>query len=288
MLAQSYRFGWKMCWLMAVAVLVFASVPTRAESAGPSSAQATSTENPDAAPAKPQDLDLRSLFCAGGMVGMIIIALSVAMVALIVEHLLSIRRSALMPDGLAEEVHKLVLQNQFREAEEVCRQHPSFLSHVLANGINEAELDYAAVEKAMEDAATEQAARLFRKIEFLNVIGTLAPMLGLMGTVWGMIQAFHTFQLSANPQVSELAPKISTALVTTLLGLMVAVPCLGLLRCSAIELMNWSPSLRCWPSTFSRTTGGTSSSERKPPPAKKTPRRNQVGQRTTMTLAAES
>ena len=174
-----------------------------------------------------QDLDIRSLFRAGGVVGMIIIALSVAMVALIVEHLLSIRRAALMPGGLAEEVHRLILQGQFREAEEICQANPSFLGHVLACGISEAELDYSAVEKSMEDAATEQSARLFRKIEFLNVIGTLAPMLGLMGTVWGMIQAFHTFQLSANPQVSELAPKISTALVTTLLGLMVAVPALG-------------------------------------------------------------
>lgn len=79
----------------------------------------------------------------------------------------------------------------------------------------------------MEDAATEQAARLFRKIEFLNVIGTLAPMLGLMGTVWGMILAFDTFQYSTNPQVSELAPHIATALVTTLFGLLVAVPALG-------------------------------------------------------------
>jgi biopolymer transport protein ExbB len=208
--------------------MLSASLESRADDPVPQpSAQAGPGENSEPAPAKQQDLDLRSLFRAGGVVGMIIIALSVAMVALIVEHLLSIRRAALMPGGLAEEVHRLILQNQFREAEEACQHHPSFLGHVLSCGISEAELDYAAVEKSMEDAATEQSARLFRKIEFLNVIGTLAPMLGLMGTVWGMIQAFHTFQLSANPQVSELAPKISTALVTTLLGLMVAVPALG-------------------------------------------------------------
>ncbi len=195
----------------------------------PESTPAASDSEPseETAGDEKQDLDIRSLFRAGGVVGMIIIALSVAMVALIVEHLLSIRRAALMPGGLAEEVHRLILQGQFREAEEVCQANPSFLGHVLACGISEAELDYSAVEKSMEDAATEQSARLFRKIEFLNVIGTLAPMLGLMGTVWGMIQAFHTFQLSSNPQVSELAPKISTALVTTLLGLMVAVPALG-------------------------------------------------------------
>lgn len=174
-----------------------------------------------------QDLDIRALFRAGGAVGIVIAVLSVAMVALIVEHLFSIRRSTLMPHGLAEQTHNLLVQGQLQQAAEGCRQRPSFLGHVLSAGVAEAELDHSAIEKAMEDAATEQSARLFRKIEYLNVIGTLAPMLGLMGTVWGMIQAFHTFTLSTNPQVAQLAPKISTALVTTLLGLCVAVPALG-------------------------------------------------------------
>ena len=73
----------------------------------------------------------------------------------------------------------------------------------------------------------EQSARLFRRIEYLSVIGTIVPMLGLMGTVWGMIQAFVEFEQEANPQVSELAPGIYRALVTTLLGLAVAVPSLS-------------------------------------------------------------
>lgn len=219
-------------WLIAGLLVVLAQSITNAQTPGDNLTDAPPTngnaeQSADNTQAKQQDLDIKTLFKAGGVVGMIIIALSVAMVALIVEHLLSIRRAALMPHGLAEEVHGLILQGKFRDAEEVCKNNPSFLGHVLASGVTEAELDYSAVEKSMEDAATEQSARLFRKIEFLNVIGTLAPMLGLMGTVWGMIQAFHTFQLSANPQVSELAPKISTALVTTLLGLMVAVPALG-------------------------------------------------------------
>jgi biopolymer transport protein ExbB len=101
---------------------------------------------------------------------------------------------------------------------------PSFLGHQLAAGVREVDLGYSAVEKAMEDAAAEQSARLFRKIEYLSVIGTLAPMLGLLGTVWGMILAFMEFEAKANPQVSDLAPAIYKALVTTLFGLGVAVP----------------------------------------------------------------
>ena len=171
-------------------------------------------------------LDIRQLIQAGGVVGYIIIALSIAMVALIFEHLISIRRSALMPRGLAESVHGQIASNQIEQARQECRDRPSFLSHVLNAGLADVGLGYQAVEKSMEDASTEQAARLFRKIEYLNVIGTLAPMLGLLGTVWGMINAFLEFESKANPQVSELAPGIYKALVTTLLGLGVAVPAL--------------------------------------------------------------
>ena len=76
----------------------------------------------------------------------------------------------------------------------------------------------------MEDASAEQAARCYRRIEHLAVISTLAPMLGLMGTVWGMILAFMEFETKANPQISELAPGVYKALVTTLQGLGVAIP----------------------------------------------------------------
>lgn len=199
--------GLALCWLGGVAL-----------------AQEAGATAPPENPATDGELDLRELFRAGGLIGVIIVGLSVATVALVVEHLLSIRRTALMPKGLAENAHNLILQGQFNEVKQVCLDHPSFLGSVIAAGVSEAEIDYSSIEKAMEDSATEQSARLFRKIEYLNVIGTLAPMLGLLGTVWGMINAFLEFEAKSNPQVSELAPGIYKALVTTLLGLSVAVP----------------------------------------------------------------
>ena len=149
------------------------------------------------------------------------------MVALVVEHLLSIRRKTLMPPGLAEEVHGLIAEQKFQQAQQSCRMNPSYLGRVLGAGLSEVSLGYSSVEKAMEDTGVEQSSRLFRKIEYLSVIGTLAPMLGLLGTVWGMILAFVEFESKANPQVSELAPGIYKALITTLLGLGVAVPALA-------------------------------------------------------------
>ena len=172
-------------------------------------------------------MGVREMLEAGGYIGYIILALSVGMVALIVEHLITIRRGALIPDGLAEQVHQLLAQGQVQQAQQACSERPSFLSRLLSAGLDEVGVGYNEIEKAMESSAAEQAARLFRKVEYLSVIATIAPMLGLLGTVWGMILAFMEFEQKANPQVSELAPGIYRALVTTLFGLCVAVPALA-------------------------------------------------------------
>ena len=172
-------------------------------------------------------IDVRQMFVDGGAIGYIIVALSLVMLALVFEHMLTIRRQTLMPHGLAEDIQKLISQGQVKLAEERCIASSSFLGYLLAAGIKEIELGYSAVEKAMEDAAAQQAARLMRKIEYLSMISTIAPMLGLMGTVWGMILAFMEFERKANPQVSELAPGIYKALVTTLFGLIVAIPAIA-------------------------------------------------------------
>ena len=168
--------------------------------------------------------NLRELIDAGGVVGLLILGLSVAMVALIVQQTLAVRRGRLVPRGLAGEAHGLVARRRFKEAAELGQRRGGLLGRLVHAGATEADRGYEAAEKAMEDAAAEEAARLTRRAEYLSVIATVAPMLGLLGTVWGMMLAFSEFSTKANPQVSELAPGIFRALVTTLLGLGVAVP----------------------------------------------------------------
>lgn len=203
-------------------------------------------------------LDIWGLLEAGGTIGWIIMALSLWMVALLVQHLLTVRRGTLMPKGLAEEVHQRISAREYQQAEEACRQSPGFESYVLSAGLAEVALGYSAVEKAMEDASQQQAARLYRRLEYFTVIGTIAPMLGLLGTVWGMILAFMEFEVKANPQVSELAPGIYRALVTTLQGLCVAIPALGayaVLRNRVDELVAEATLLAEYVfSNFKRTT----------------------------------
>ena len=175
--------------------------------------------------------DLLLFFC-GGWVGFIIVlfifVLSLTGAYLAFEHLMSVRQHQLMPEGLADKTRKLLVQGRIADAEAACRANPSFLAFVLLNGIAEIEGGWSAVEKAMEDAVAEQSARLFRKIEYLSVIGNIAPMLGLLGTVTGMILAFYTVAATQGTAgAADLAEGIYQALVTTVAGLIVAIPSLG-------------------------------------------------------------
>lgn len=164
----------------------------------------------------------------GFLIVMLLLVLSIGMVALIIEHLLSIRARVLMPPGLAENVQKQLLAGNAAGADEVCREHPSFLAFVLQAGIAETDGGWSAVEKSMEDAAAEQSARLFRKIEYLSVIANIAPMVGLLGTVFGMIFAFQEVASSqGSARAADLATGIYQALVTTVGGLLVAIPALA-------------------------------------------------------------
>ncbi len=172
------------------------------------------------------------LFGGGGFVGVActvpILAASVAAMALVVEHLLTVRRSVVMPPGLGEEVHGFISNGAFPHAEQQCKLRPSFLSYVILAGLQEIRLGYSAVEKAMEDACHAQAARLFRKIEFLSVVANISTMLGLFGTVVGLVIAFKKVaDTQGVARASDLAGGIYLALMTTIEGLAIAIPCVA-------------------------------------------------------------
>jgi len=157
-----------------------------------------------------------------------IYGLSVVAVALIIEHGITIRRVVLLPEMSVAQVKTMFDERRFREALEFCQNDPSFLSGVVHAGLVEAANGYEAMERAMGDAAEERTARLYRKIEYLNLIGNISPMLGLFGTVYGMMTAFAKIAAKggkANPE--DLAEGILLALYSTFVGLLVAIPALA-------------------------------------------------------------
>ena len=192
---------------------------------------ADSTSDREAEAMRGQDGFFEIVF-SGGVTGflisMLLLGLSISLVALIIEHLLSLRRNILLPTGLAGDVQRCLVAGDVSGANAACKAKPSFLSVVLQAGITEAESGWSAVEKAMEDATAEQAAKLLRKIEYLSVIANIAPMVGLLGTVFGMIFAFQEVaSTEGSARAADLATGIYQALVTTVGGLLVAIPALA-------------------------------------------------------------
>ena len=175
---------------------------------------------------------LFDIIFSGGWVGFLIVALllGLSMLAayLVFEQIMTLRRTEIMPDKLSDQVRQLLSQGRTAEADQACRAKPSFLSFVMLHGLAEVDGGWPAVEKALEDATAEQSARLFRKVEYLSVIGNIAPMVGLLGTVTGMIFAFQRVASTQGAAgAAELAEGIYQALVTTVGGLIVAIPSLG-------------------------------------------------------------
>ena len=165
---------------------------------------------------------------AGGTIGFIIMLLSLVAVALMIEYALSIRRTTLMPPGFADEVLKMLTQGQANAAMQKCQSDPSALAQILHAGMTQYEFGWESIEKSAEEATAEQASRLYRKVEYLNVIGNIAPMIGLLGTVVGMVIAFEKLADSGgHGRAPELAEGIYLALITTIQGLIVAIPCLA-------------------------------------------------------------
>jgi biopolymer transport protein ExbB len=201
-----------------------------ARAAAPADAKPPRGDEP--APQKKAPQGFFQILFSGGPVGVVImlvlIGLSLTAAYLVFENALSIRKSEIIPSGLSDQIRDLVAAGDYAKATKVCREKPCFLSFVLLYGLNEADSGWSEVEKATEDALGEQSARLFRKVEYLSVLGNIAPMVGLLGTVTGMLMAFkEVADTEGNAGASALAEGIYQALVTTVVGLIIAIPSLG-------------------------------------------------------------
>ncbi|MEM7784033.1 MAG: MotA/TolQ/ExbB proton channel family protein [Planctomycetota bacterium] len=175
-----------------------------------------------------------TMIFGGNLLGILIVlsilGLSVVAVYFIIEHFLTITRGRIMPDAVLSELEALIIHGEIKRAIEIChqKQNYSLSTEVILAGLERyrgSEFGYAEYRSAVEEAGEDQTGKLYRRTEVLNVIGAIAPMLGLTGTVLGMIEAFTTIaSLEGMARPQELAGGIGQALITTLLGLLVAIP----------------------------------------------------------------
>lgn len=169
----------------------------------------------------------------GGPVGYIIIGLSLVALALVVMHFLQIRRTALMPQEQLLVLEEMLSNGKVEDALSFCvvPANDSYLTRILATGLlryQRSAFGPFELKNALEESGEDQTSRLFRSTDALGLIGTIAPLLGLLGTVLGMVGAFETIGQTASNTHTALAVNISEALVTTMLGLVLAIPCVTL------------------------------------------------------------
>jgi biopolymer transport protein ExbB len=181
----------------------------------------------DAVPAAAQKQTLFELFLAGGPVMYALLLSSVLAIAIVIERAVSLRRSTVVPPGFTPG-----LLGVFRDpvedrnpALQYCKSHDSSIARVVAAGLHRLPRGPAAAEKAMEDAGANEALKLRRNIRMLYAIGSVATLLGLIGTISGMIKAFQVASAGGMGKSELLAKGIYEAMVCTFGGLAVAIVC---------------------------------------------------------------
>ena len=182
--------------------------------------------NEPASTAEPYQISLWNTIAAGGIIGLLIMLVSLAAVALIVENFLSIRRDHMVPAYLIDEVRGHIEAKKYGVAQQACREDGSFLAQVVGAGLGQigAMFGFFDMQNAMQEVSEREISKLYRKLEYLSFIATTSPMLGLLGTVTGMIASFQALAEVGLGNPEAVAGGISEALITTATGLVIALP----------------------------------------------------------------
>ena len=165
----------------------------------------------------------------GGVLMWVLLALSVVALAMVVYYAVILRRRWVAPEAQALRLRALLSERRVHEAREICAGQPTALSHVVISGLdflkNNPEAPSGLLKEIMEGEGARQVNRLHNLIQYLVDISAIAPMIGLLGTVLGMLRAFNAVgdQLGIAKPVA-LAAGVGQALITTVAGLCIAIP----------------------------------------------------------------
>ena len=167
---------------------------------------------------------------SGGVIGGVIILLSFIALLLVIADLVQIRESRLAPEDIAQRLNEFFRVGDVKGAIQFCQapDNDCFFTRVVGAALvrcARSPFGFLELKSALEESGREQVERLYRKTDALGLISDIAPMLGLLGTVVGMVGAFDVIsQTEGFARPDQLAGNISVALITTVLGLLVAIP----------------------------------------------------------------
>ncbi len=228
---------WSMAWLaVSPAPTVWSQEPAAKTDAAPEAAAAGAADAapaPAAAPASnggaeaPKSTSmLMWAIKASGPIGFCLLLLSIYFTALVIRLFMEFRMTEAVPPPLVEKLDAAIKDRKFQEAYDACRDNDSFLARVVRTGVANLPNGRAEAKEAMHDVTEEIVTGMEARISYLAIIGTLGPMIGLVGTIWGMIMSFQVIATAqgALAKPAEIAEGISTALFITLEGVSLAVP----------------------------------------------------------------
>ena len=200
-----------------------------ADSGAPLLTPATPPEPmPLSGPSDPQTLTLWDMVEHGGPILWVILGMGfIALVlALYLMMTVSVFREA--PNSLYKRARTQIGKGELRAAYKMCDARDEMLARVVCAGLQMAGRERYVIQEAMESEGERGATALWQRISYLNNIAQLTPLLGLLGTVWGMMQAFGSIAFDeAQVKGINMAYSVSTAMVTTAAGLAVAIPVLA-------------------------------------------------------------
>jgi biopolymer transport protein ExbB len=192
-----------------------------------SASAAAAAEAGDGEDGVPQET-MFSLIKKGGWVMIPLGIASMLALAIAAERAISLRREKVLPSGFLDGLGQAWSADPSGQlAEEYCLRSGGTVGHVFRAGIQWRDYGYEAVNRAIEDAGSREADRMKRSLRGLSTVATICPLLGLLGTVFGMIDAFQKTSASGGAaKTADLATGIYEALVTTAAGLVIAIPVL--------------------------------------------------------------
>jgi len=169
------------------------------------------------------DMTLWEFFIKGGPLMWPLLACSIVALAIIIERSFALRQSKIIPRSLMEEVERLIRMGRLHDVEKLLRRSSSPICPVIMVAIQNAGMRREIIKDYMEEAGAKEAYAIDRYIDILGIIATISPLLGLLGTVSGMITSFHA--VGGGGQANQmLASGISEALITTATGLSIGIP----------------------------------------------------------------
>jgi biopolymer transport protein ExbB len=195
------------------------------EPPAPETKAETTKADPGTEPPAPRNM-LRWAMDASGPIGWVLLGISIYLVAIIIRLFMEFRIPEAVPPALVERLDTAIKEKKFQEAYDACRDNESLLARLVRTGVANLPNGRPEAKESMNIMAEEIVAGMEQKISYLAIIGQLGPMIGLVGTIWGMIMSFNEIANAggSQPKPAKVAEGISTALFITLEGVTLAIP----------------------------------------------------------------